>query len=91
MFDEIFKRWIETNQLAGEDLIPIFLEWDQTFGEGKITGDQVIAMLNQDPRIQIVDMGATLNKAMTYLGIKKGYQWYSVLTADGQLLKRHFM
>lgn len=88
MFDEIFKRWIDTNQLTSDDIVPILLEWDQTFGEGKITGNEVVAMLNQDPRIQFVNMGEVLNKALKYIGIKKGYNWFDVYSSEGQLLKR---
>ena len=25
MFDEIFKRWVNTNQLTQDDIIPLFL------------------------------------------------------------------
>lgn len=88
MFDEIFKRWIDTNSLSQDDIVPILIEWDQTFGEGKLSGNEIVGMLNQDPRIQFLNMGDVLNKALTYIGIKKGYNWITVYSPEGVLIKR---
>ena len=45
MFNDIFKRWIETNELNPDDLVPIFLEYDKEFNEGNITSDQIALLL----------------------------------------------
>lgn len=88
MFDEIFKRWVETNALSQDDIVPLLIEWDQTFGGGKLSGNEIGSMLNQDPRIQFLNMREVLNKALTYIGIKKGYNWITVYSPEGVLLKR---
>lgn len=88
MFDEIFKRWVETNALSQDDIVPLLIEWDQTFGEGKLSGNEIVSMLNQDPRIQFLNMNDVLNKALTYIGIKKGYNWITVYSHEGALIKR---
>ena len=86
MFNDIFKRWIETNELNQDDLVPIFLEYDKEFNEGNITSDQ-IALLLQHPFVQMNIMIAVDNM-MHFLGQKKEFQWIEVYSPQGQLIKR---
>ena len=86
MFNDIFKRWIETNELSQDDLIPIFLEYDKEFNEGNITSDQITLLL-QHPFVQMNIMIAVDNM-MHFLGKKKEFQWIEVYSPQGQLIKR---
>ena len=86
MFNDIFKRWIETNELSQDDLIPIFLEYDKEFIVGIITSVQ-IALLLQHPFVQLNIMIAGDNM-MHLLGKKKEFQWIEVYSPQGQLIKR---
>lgn len=86
MFNDIFKRWIETNELSQDDLVPIFLEYDKEFNEGNITADQ-IALLLQHPFVQMNIIGAVDNM-MHLLGKKEEFQWIEVYSPQGQLIKR---
>lgn len=86
MFNDIFKRWIETNELNPDDLVPIFLEYDKEFNEGNITSDQ-IALLLQHPFVQMNIMIAVDNM-MHSIGKKKEFQWIEVYSPQGQLIKR---
>lgn len=86
MFDEIFKRWIETGRLSSDDLIPILLEYDQVFNEGKTT-PQEITLLLQHPLIQ-VGIGPAVINALRLTAIKKGIVWTEVYSPQGELLTR---
>ena len=86
MFNDIFKRWIDTNELNQDDLVPIFLEYDKEFNEGNITSDQ-IALLLQHPFVQMNIMIA-VDTMMHFLGKKKEFQWIEVYSSQGQLIKR---
>lgn len=84
MFDEIFNRWIETNSLTSDDIIPIFLEWNQVFGDGKATAQDIMLITN----IIHCDYGRILCYALETLGKKKGYNWITVYSKEGNILKR---
>lgn len=86
MFNDIFKRWIESNELSQDDLVPIFLEYDKEFNEGNITADQ-IAVLLQHPFVQMNIISAVDNM-MHLLGKKEEFQWIEVYSPQGQLIKR---
>lgn len=88
MFDEVFAKWINTGQLALEDITIILLEYNQTFGDGKVTGDQIVKMIQQDPRVKMCDFVGGICQALTLLGIHKRKQWLTVTTNDGQIIKR---
>ena len=84
MFDEIFNRWMNTGQLTQDDLIPLFLEWNQTFGDGKATPQEVI-MLTQ---IIHTDYLRIMEKILKYIGIKKGYDWGEIYDKNGNFVAR---
>lgn len=86
MFNDIFKRWIDTNELNPDDLVPIFLEYDKEFNEGNITSDQ-IALLLQHPFVQM-NIVVAVDNMMHLLGKKKEFQWIEVYSPQGQLIKR---
>ena len=88
MFEEIFNRWIDTNSLNMADIIEILVEYNKTFGDGTVTEQQVMGMLQQDPRIQLINLAGAINQAISYIGLKKGYEWYEVYNKEGNLLKR---
>lgn len=87
MFDEIFKRWINTGQLTQDDIVPLFLEWNQTFGDGKATTQQVLLLLQF---IQ-VDYESLMEHILKYVGIKKGYNWAELYSPDGRYLARFWI
>jgi hypothetical protein len=88
MFDEIFKRWINMEQLTENDIVPLFLEWNQTFGDGKGTAREVIALMN----LVQTDYGRLANKILHDVGVAKGYKWEEVLdTRTGRLIARFFV
>lgn len=74
MFDEIFKRWVTTGQLTKNDIVPLFLEWNQTFGDGKGTPQEVNVLMNL---IQ-ADYRQLMEKILHDVGVKKGHKWEEV-------------
>lgn len=87
MFDEIFKRWITTGQLTENDIVPLFLEWNQVFGDGKAQPEHVLGML----QILRTDYSALMNHILKFVGIKKGYHWEELLDRNGRVLTRFFI
>ena len=87
MFDEIFKRWIETGTIYESDIVPILLEYDKEFNDGSIDPHQLTLFL-QNPISSYVNLNSGLARAMKYLGIKKGYIWTEMYSKDGFLMKR---
>lgn len=88
MFDEIFKRWITTGQLTENDIVPLFLEWNQTFGDGKGTPQEVLALL----QIIHTDYYRIMERILHDVGIMKGYKWEEVReTNTGRLIARFFV
>jgi len=85
MFDEIFNRWITTGYLTQNDIIPLFLEWNQTFGDGNGTAQEVSVLMN----LIHTDYYRLMNKILHDVGVKKGYKWEEVWDLNtGKLLNR---
>lgn len=74
MFDEIFKRWINTGQLTQDDIIPLFLEWNQTFGNGQARPEHVLTLM----QFIHTDYGRLMLYILKMVGIKKGYEWSEI-------------
>lgn len=87
MFDEIFKRWITTGQLTENDIVPLFLEWDQEFGNGTVTPELVLFMLST----LHTDYIRMMNYILKMIGIKRGYQWEEIRDINGIVIKRFFI
>jgi len=87
MFDEIFKRWIETGNIYQSDIIPILLEYDSEFNEKQIDPNMITTFL-QSSLVAYSNLDVALNKALKYIGIKKGYNWTEIYNQNGILLKR---
>ena len=87
MFDEIFKRWITTGNIYENDLVPILLEYDKEFKDGKATPQDVLAFLNH-PLIIHMDLNRAISRVLKLLGIRKKYNWIEVYDKDGRLLTR---
>lgn len=87
MFDEIFKRWITTGQLTENDIVPLFLEWNQVFGDGQARPEHVLEML----QIIQTDYGRIMNYILKMIGIKRGYQWEEIRDINGIVIKRFFI
>ena len=87
MFDEIFKRWITTGQLTENDIVPLFLEWDQEFGNGTVTPELVLFMLST----LHTDYIRMMNYILKMIGIKRGYQWEEIRDINGIIIKRFFI
>lgn len=86
MFDEIFKRWINTGQLSENDIVPLFLEWNQTFGDGKGTPQEVISLLH----VIQTDYYRIMCKILKYVGIIKGYNWAEIYDKNGTFVARYW-
>lgn len=90
-FDEIFKRWVDKNELAQDDIIPILMEYVQTFDKGEFNPQMAMAFI-QIANSQYINgqsgLVLALNNALKMVGIKKGYHWADVLDQNGNLLKR---
>lgn len=84
MFDEIFKRWINTGQLTEGDIVPLLLEWNQTFGNGKATADQAALVI----RSLRIDYASLLQYILTMIGIKRGYEWAEIYDQRGRFIAR---
>ena len=87
MFDEIFKRWIETGNIYQSDIIPILLEYDSEFNDKQIDPQALTLFLNS-PTIQYINLNGALERALKYVAIKKGYIWEEMYDRDGFLMKR---
>ena len=88
MFDEIFKRWITTGQLTENDIVPLFLEWNKTFGDGKGTAEEVLILL----QIIHTDYLQIMYKILHDVGIEKGYKWEEIRdTNTGRLIAKFFV
>ena len=87
MFDEIFKRWVTTGQLTENDIVPLFLEWDQEFGNGTVTPELVLFMLST----LHTDYIRMMNYILKMIGIKRGYQWEEIRDINGIVIKRFFI
>lgn len=91
MFDEIFKRWVDKNELTQDDIIPILMEYVQTFDKGEFNPQAALAfaqMANSQWINGQSGLNIALNNALKMTGIKKGYHWAEVLDQQGNLLKR---
>jgi hypothetical protein len=87
MFDEIFKRWIETGRLNDEDIVPLFLEYNQTFGDKQATAEHVLFMLTH----LMLDYTHIINYMLKTLSIQKGYNWEELIDKNGIVIKRFFV
>ena len=90
-FDEIFKRWVDKNELTQDDIIPILMEYVQTFDKGEFN-PQMAMVFMQIANSQYINgqngLALAINNALKMIGIKKGYHWAEVLDQQGNLLKR---
>lgn len=86
MFDEIFTRWINTGKLMESDVVPLFLEWNKTFGDGKATPNDVLILL----QVVRVDYNSLLNHILKYVGIKKGYDLAEIYDQNGKFIARYW-
>ena len=85
MFDQIFDRWIATGQLTQDDLIPLFLEWNQTFGDGKATPEEVIMFTH----MVHADYYRMMQYILKMVSIKRGYVYTEIWdTKTGKFVAR---
>lgn len=87
MFDEIFKRWIETGQLTENDIVPLFLEYDQEFLGGKMTAEQVIFFISHFQTNYYPMMCHILKR----IGVNRGKQWEEMVDKNGNVMCRFFV
>ena len=90
-FDEIFKRWIDKNELTQEDIIPILMEYVQTFDKGEFNPQAALTFAQMVSNQWIngqSGLSIALNNALKMIGIKKGYHWAEVLDQQGNLMRR---
>jgi hypothetical protein len=90
-FDEIFKRWVNKNELTQEDVMPILMEYVQTFKKVEFNPQIAMTFIQMTSNQWINGqngLNLALNNALKMTGIKKGYHWAEVLDQQGNLLKR---
>lgn len=87
MFDEIFKKWINTGELQENDIVPLMLEWNQTFGNKKATVQEAVASINFIPYELRFSL---LQFILKNVGIKKGYDWCELYDSNGNFLARYW-
>ena len=90
-FDEIFKRWVDKNELTQEDIIPILMEYVQTFEKGEFNPQAALTFAKMVSNQWVNGQNGltiALNNALKMTGIKKGYHWADVLDQQGNLLNR---
>ena len=90
-FDEIFKRWVDKNELTQEDVMPILMEYVQTFKKVEFNPQIAMTFIQMTSNQWINGqngLSLALNNALKLTGIKKGYYWAEVLDQQGNLLKR---
>jgi hypothetical protein len=90
-FDEIFKRWVNKNELTQEDVMPILMEYVQTFKKVEFNPQIALAFAQMTSNQWINGQNGlrlAVNNALKMTGIKKGYHWAEVLDQQGNLLKR---
>ena len=89
--DEIFKRWVDKNELTQEDIVPILMEYVQTFDKGEFNPQTALTFAQMVSNQWIngqSGLNIALNNALKMTGIKKGYHWAEVLDQQGNLLNR---
>jgi hypothetical protein len=87
MFDEIFKRWITTGQLTENDIIPLFLEWDNEFKDGTTTPEMILTLVSTLRTNYYIIMCYILKM----IGIRRGYRWEEVRDINGKIIYRFFV
>ena len=87
MFNEIFNRWIETGRLNDEDIVSLFLEYNQTFGNRQATAEHVIYMFTHLK----LDYTPIIHYILKRLGIHNGYNWEELIDKNGIIIKRFFV
>lgn len=85
-FDDIFKRWVERNELTQEDILPILEAYVDTFNKGEFRPQETLVFAQMMSAQGM--LGQILNNALKLVGIKKGYHWAEVLDANGNLINR---
>lgn len=90
-FDEIFKRWVDKNELTQDDIIPILMEYVQTFEKGEFNPQTALTFAQMASNQWIngqSGLSIAINNALKMTGIKKGYHWGEILDQQGNLLRR---
>ena len=87
MFDEIFKRWINTGQLTENDIVPLFLEYDQEFLGGKSTPQEVMFLISHFQTNYYPMMCYILRR----IGLNRGKEWEEVVDKNGTVINRFFI
>lgn len=90
-FDEIFKRWVDKNELTQEDVMPILMEYVQTFKKEEFNPQIAKAFIQMTSNQWINGqngLSLALNNALKMVGIKKGYHWADVFSPNGQFMYR---
>ena len=85
-FDDIFKRWVERNELTQDDILPILEAYVVTFNKGEFRPQETLVFAQMMSAQGL--LGQLLNNALKLVGIKKGYHWAEVLDVNGNLINR---
>lgn len=82
-------KWMLLQPFTQEDVLYLFLEYDQTFNEGKVTPQQVLALL-QFPPAQM-GLNEAIRNIIKRLSIKHNLEWADIYKPDGSFLARYWM
>lgn len=86
-YENIFKKWVTTNQLSQNDVIPILLEYNNLFGTKALTPQEINIFLDH-PIVQGYINILTIN-ALNMIGVKKGYSWITITDKNNRFIRRY--
>lgn len=86
MDNSIFKRWIDTGRINQEDIIPIILEYDSLYFDGKMTPQDCLTLL----QIPFIPVGDFITELLRRIARKKDGQLIELYDKNKQLLRRYW-
>ena len=86
MIKEIFNKWIETGTVSQEDIVPILLEYDLLYNEGKATPEQCMVAA----QLMSFNLGECITRALKMIAYKWDGQLQEVYDKNGKLLRRYW-
>ena len=85
-YENIFKKWVTTNQLSQNDVLPILMEYNSLFGTKTLTPQEIQVFLHH-PIVQGC-INILIVNALNMIGIKKGYSWITITDNKNRFIKR---
>ena len=86
-YENIFKKWVTTNQLSQNDVIPILLEYNNLFGTKALTPQEINIFLGH-PIVQGY-INILIINALNMIGVKKEYSWITITDKNNRFIRRY--